>query len=203
MLQPFCVSEVTLALCYSPFCTDLCDWWLGLSIFVYACLTQKHGPSSTTRSSQIQCLENPICKDSQNRTPQAWQNWDLKATGKADTTFKWALKLFDTENDQQSLEAWKNMEKPYPQPQIHFQGTAMQRLRSWHNDKLRQRLWADSIGIAGGAASPASPAQKPCQINDSNEEFEQKEMISVKWTTTLFHEKTRTRNQWPSGRLIS
>lgn len=177
MLQPFCVSEVTFALCYSPFCTDLCDWWLGLSIFVYACLTQKHGPSSTTRSSQIQSLENPICKDSQNRTPQAWQNWDLKATGKADTTFKWALKLFDTENDQQSLEAWKNMEKPYPQPQIHFQGTAMQRLRSWHNDKLRQRLWADSIGIAGG-----QPAQQAQPRNHAKSMIVMKGLSERKWS---------------------
>ena len=59
---------------------------------------------------QTQSLENPTCKVSQNRTPQAWQNWDLKTTGKGDTTFKWALKLFYTENEQQSLEAWKTME---------------------------------------------------------------------------------------------
>ena len=37
--------------------------------------------------------------------------------------------------------------------------TAMQRLSSWHNDKLRQWLWAGSIGIAAVAASPAEPCQ--------------------------------------------
>ena len=37
--------------------------------------------------------------------------------------------------------------------------TAMQLLSSWHNDKLKQWLWADSIGIAAAAASPAEPCQ--------------------------------------------
>ena len=148
-------SEVTFPLSYSPFCRDLCDWWLSLSIFeayvsmpvLQRSMDHLQPQQDYHKYIQIQSLENPTSKASQNRTPQAWQNWDLKTTGKGDTTFKWALKLFYTENEQQSLEAWKTMEDhgrtiSSTSNKLKYtpMSTAMQRLSSWHNDKLRQWL---------------------------------------------------------------
>ena len=93
-------------------------------------------------------------------------------------------------------EPWKNhiinlkYTQIYPHDHCHAK---IEQLTQWQIETMAvsRQYWYRSGSSQPSRTMPTS--------NDSNEEFERKEMISVKCTATLFQEKTRSnRNHFPS-----